>query len=343
MFKNKIGKNIETDIEPPINVDLIGYKRYKRNVPPGYRDKSKRGDGDPYGDLIIWLEIIEYAKKNKKDIVFVTDDKKNDWYDSSSYDFGENINKHIKPKYPRPKNELLFEFSKKTKKNILIFTFDEFNEIYIKLNKDSGVTEKDIEEYNLEEIENRQREFNEFYEEYQKFFEKYPHLTNIFKEYFINNSFDENFTPEKLMLNYLSRLEPRWPYSFNTPLVGHPVISNTDYQNYISATLQDYSLGLGKMTDNPLGTNNIINDPLELVKGFENILRFSIKTNNKDEEKNQDHFESDDAKIFIDEKEKKYHSEGCEDINKNCKKATLNKAKEKGYTPCSKCNPPKWE
>ncbi|WP_415911557.1 PIN domain-containing protein [Neptuniibacter sp. QD37_11] len=60
-----------------------GEGRYKEKIPPGYKDASK-ASGDacfsdrlrPYGDFLIWKSILEHAKDNKTDIVFVTDDNK---------------------------------------------------------------------------------------------------------------------------------------------------------------------------------------------------------------------------------------------------------------------------
>ncbi|WP_447500593.1 PIN-like domain-containing protein [Acinetobacter oleivorans] len=91
LFKNNIGL-------PPKNQEEIdkimtdGELRYKKNIPPGFKDISK-DEKNPdeftysnitykskYGDLIIWKQIIEHVKINSyKNIVFVTDDSKADW------------------------------------------------------------------------------------------------------------------------------------------------------------------------------------------------------------------------------------------------------------------------
>ncbi|OCG79370.1 PIN-like domain-containing protein [Gilliamella sp. Occ4-3] len=74
-----------------------GKERYKHKRPPGYKDATKDQSEDnvyyhngcaipyKYGDLIIWEEIKRYVKNEKaklfeiKNIVFVTDDNKEDW------------------------------------------------------------------------------------------------------------------------------------------------------------------------------------------------------------------------------------------------------------------------
>ena len=92
LFKDKIGN-------PPENQKYIdtlfseGEKRYKSNIPPGYKDSVKDDKASDeftyggitykrkFGDLIIWKQIINYAyEKNIKNIIFITDDAKADWW-----------------------------------------------------------------------------------------------------------------------------------------------------------------------------------------------------------------------------------------------------------------------
>lgn len=49
---------------------------------------------------------------------------------------------------------------------------------------------------------------------------------------------------------------------------------------------------------------------------------------------------SDSDIVYITRAGKKYHSAGCIYLNKSKISITLKKAKQDGYTPCSKCNPP---
>ncbi|MDS7966024.1 MULTISPECIES: PIN-like domain-containing protein [Acinetobacter] len=92
LFKDKIGL-------PPSNQKIIddiskdGENRYKNSIPPGYKDSSK-GDKNPdefsyggilykrkFGDLIIWKQIIKFVEENEhKNIIFITDDNKADWW-----------------------------------------------------------------------------------------------------------------------------------------------------------------------------------------------------------------------------------------------------------------------
>lgn len=87
IFKEKIGSPFTKEILNEIYSD--GERRYKNEIPPGYKDFKKEGSHfyedkefiRKFGDLILWKEIIEKSKKEKlKYIVLVTGDVKEDWW-----------------------------------------------------------------------------------------------------------------------------------------------------------------------------------------------------------------------------------------------------------------------
>lgn len=61
-----------------LNIIKDGEIRYKYLIPPGFKDKSK--SDNIFGDLMLWNQMIDYAKINKKSIWFITDDDKKDWW-----------------------------------------------------------------------------------------------------------------------------------------------------------------------------------------------------------------------------------------------------------------------
>lgn len=72
-------------LQHPLSLDRIneivtvdGPKRYAASIPPGYKD-MKKTNGNEYGDLIIWQEILDCAKDKKKSIAFISRDLKEDW------------------------------------------------------------------------------------------------------------------------------------------------------------------------------------------------------------------------------------------------------------------------
>ncbi len=79
-----------------------GEKRYKNETPPGYKDAKNKDGIRKYSDLILWKETIHYAQTERKNIIFVTNDLKSDWWEQGFDGFSF-----------RP--ELIDEFNKETK------------------------------------------------------------------------------------------------------------------------------------------------------------------------------------------------------------------------------------
>lgn len=106
-------------------LDIVqeGDMRYRYSIPPGYMDiKEKKADGvRVFGDLIIWKEILRYAKDNRKPVLFVCDDVKEDWYKSL-----KNEKKSEKADEITPREELLREFSDVTGQKCWIFPLSRF-------------------------------------------------------------------------------------------------------------------------------------------------------------------------------------------------------------------------
>lgn len=79
LFDGRVGKQwSEKQLQ---DIKKEGDARYARKCPPGYLDIKK--DEDPFrkfGDLIIWKDMIEKAKQEKRPIIFVSDDAKEDWW-----------------------------------------------------------------------------------------------------------------------------------------------------------------------------------------------------------------------------------------------------------------------
>lgn len=112
-----------------------GAERYANNIPPGFKDtKKQKGERHRFGDLIIWLQIIEQAKTVQKGVIFVTDDKKEDWWEE------HNHNKL------GPRRELIREFRRETGNQMLwFFTPDRFL-AYAKSVTSISIKAKTIEE-----------------------------------------------------------------------------------------------------------------------------------------------------------------------------------------------------
>lgn len=91
--------------------------RYKHKIPPGFEDRTKPDKG--IGDFLIWLTILQIAKKEMKDIVFVSGEQKRDWFFQTSG----------KALYPR--FELINEFKSSAPKcNFSIIDFSKLLESF---------------------------------------------------------------------------------------------------------------------------------------------------------------------------------------------------------------------
>lgn len=76
LFKDKITEEFtEEKLE---EIYKKGEVRFDKSIPPGFKD-NKKSHPDKYGDLIIWYELMELAKAEQKHILFVSDDRKEDW------------------------------------------------------------------------------------------------------------------------------------------------------------------------------------------------------------------------------------------------------------------------
>ena len=141
LFANNVGDDFSEDELTKIYKE--GKVRYQFQIPPGYKDydeKKNSGDRRLYGDLIVWNQIIVEASSSCKDIVFVTDDLKEDWWiKECGKTFG-------------PRSELIKEFNEKTGRKILMYKADRF----LKYAKDKMAVA--VEKGTIEEIKSIRQE-----------------------------------------------------------------------------------------------------------------------------------------------------------------------------------------
>ena len=143
IYREKIGELFLDKIGSPHSEEELDqvYKqcasRFKKEIPPGYKDKTKSVESKQYGDAIVWLQIIEYAKAQNKPIIFVTDDNKDDWWKRHQ---GQTIS---------PRTELIEEMKAEAGVDFWMYTGDRFLgyvEDYLKLLEEPEAIEeaKDI-------------------------------------------------------------------------------------------------------------------------------------------------------------------------------------------------------
>ncbi|MBO5894091.1 MAG: DUF4935 domain-containing protein [Alistipes sp.] len=133
LFDGRVGEDFaENDLDA---LYKEGEKRYANDVPPGYCDEKTKKDKPKrhlYGDLIVWKQTINHCKERSKNVIFITDDHKPDWWDKVD-------GKHT------PRKELIKEFADRTGQSIIIYDSRKFLE-YAKRNKELKVSQKTINE-----------------------------------------------------------------------------------------------------------------------------------------------------------------------------------------------------
>ena len=136
LFDGKVGDDFdETKLN---NIYKEGQKRYSEKIPPGYcdaKEKINQGNRHLYGDLILWKQVIQNASEKKCNVILVTDDVKEDWYE------------RVKGQTIGPRKELIREFRDETGMDILIYPSNRFLD-YAKENMSVAVERETISEVN---------------------------------------------------------------------------------------------------------------------------------------------------------------------------------------------------
>ncbi len=77
LFEDKVGEPFPTaELE---RIYKQSEQRFKQDIPPGFEDLGKKGS-KKYGDVVLWFQLIEFAKAKQKPLIFTTDDRKEDWW-----------------------------------------------------------------------------------------------------------------------------------------------------------------------------------------------------------------------------------------------------------------------
>ena len=222
IYKGKIGEDFKAEDLKKIYQE--GMERYASKVPPGYKDeaeKKTRGERHLYGDLIIWKQMIEYARKYKKDVVFVSDDLKEDWLRIEN------------GKKKGPRRELLREFYENTGgQKIIILTQNSFLDFVHSLPEHSVKTST-IKEVNVDSIKiNITPEIPAYLYSYWKSLDKIRGLSEDAKK--TAKLFQDSIIPIKYSLDDLPQI--------SSDFLRNSIIA----RNAVSHGIQDiYSQSLG--------------------------------------------------------------------------------------------------
>ena len=143
LFEDKVGDPFSD--KKQISIIEDGFERYRREIPPGYCDAKEKDKDDPtrtrkFGDLIGWIQMMEKSKEVGKSVIFITSERKEDWWQI------------VKGKTIGPRFELIKEFKEQTGKQFHMYDMKRF----LDYAKESYTVSKKT----LDEVEKKQKYTN---------------------------------------------------------------------------------------------------------------------------------------------------------------------------------------
>ena len=112
LFEDRVGAGLQGDQQDAAIREAVA--RFKAKRPPGYMDEGTKEGDRRYGDYLMWLETIEFAKSEKVPVIFVTSEQKEDWWEKGS---GRILG---------PRWELVQEFDEQAGQPIIIYQTERF-------------------------------------------------------------------------------------------------------------------------------------------------------------------------------------------------------------------------
>lgn len=137
LFDRAVGGPIPADVHDQRLVEA--QRRCTDRIPPGYMDDTEKEGHRKYGDYLIWAELLDLAKSKNLPVLFVTSEKKEDWWEE--YD-GKRIG-------ARP--ELIKEAHISSGQRVLIYRTEDF------INKAADYAGEQVDSDVLREIKEVQR------------------------------------------------------------------------------------------------------------------------------------------------------------------------------------------
>lgn len=113
-YSTKVGERIPWDEQ--LEIFERAELRFKYEIPPGFKDDSKQ-DYRRFGDVVIWEELIRHARSASRHVIFVTEDRKRDWWQERELSGGL-----------EPHPQLLMEFFERTSRHVQFYLYGEFVE-----------------------------------------------------------------------------------------------------------------------------------------------------------------------------------------------------------------------
>lgn len=229
LFDGKISDKFSEDELKRIYTE--GKSRYDKKIPPGFADydnKKNKGENSLYGDLIIWKHLVEISKSKNSDIIFVTDDRKKDWWDIH--------HGQIKGALP----ELYREFRELTTHNILIYSVEDYMK-YAPEHSEIAVPKKVINEIEeLRKVDERRKNYIDL-DSYYKIIEK-VNGHNILKDFEAQREALKSLNDTNILKSYENISKTMEKLNYNTRYLE--LINNISKLNQSEVLQLQKKLGL---------------------------------------------------------------------------------------------------
>lgn len=108
VFEGNVGPKPSSEVLDQLHAEAK--ERYEKQIPPGYLDRKKKDIPEAYGDYIAWWQLIQIAQSEKRGIVLVTDESKDDWW------YSEGDHEQLSPQ-----PQLLEEFALRSGQNFCLY------------------------------------------------------------------------------------------------------------------------------------------------------------------------------------------------------------------------------
>lgn len=111
----RVGQPFDDERQTAVIADAE--ERFRSETPPGYLDADK-DEKTKYGDVILWHQLCERAKKTEKPVVLIADDQKADWV------------WEVRGKTIGPRPELVAEMNEKARVGFHLYTPTRFLQVW---------------------------------------------------------------------------------------------------------------------------------------------------------------------------------------------------------------------
>jgi uncharacterized protein YutE (UPF0331/DUF86 family) len=223
-----------------------GEIRYRNRIPPGYMDDEDKIGFQKFGDLIVWKDILRNTVFEKQDVILVTNDMKEDWWQISD-----------KSRSNLPRYELIKEIYDTTGKSFWMYDMNQF------LFKSKKYLQTEIQKETIDDVthtineeQKQQKEiFGEFIWLWREIEKNLRSLTTRYANIDVTDRHSQRLLIPREMISFLGKIDIISPDIENELLIlsdlrnklVHGITLNIDYTILkLAKEVLDYLIDMDK-------------------------------------------------------------------------------------------------